>query len=259
VNILSLLKYSYCFWFFTFYKKIVHPHGWKFFIFGIIGMIKDFSNIIAFFMPLKVIMVLSNPQILKGQLFGASGVSTDDFVYYSVFLFFLLMFLSLLCHMFLAFYVHKTSHTIWVGKKIDFPSKTKYKNLCQTMVDTVTHILIVVFGLASILFLDEYLAVPSFIILFLISIVSIWLSKNTKKELLAAPLKSPKFIFKIMSDIGFSLSFLFIFIEYYHNSNMNFLYTLLAVLITRIVLRNMQQLFVKHRQLFDDYYCTVSR
>jgi hypothetical protein len=116
-------------------------------------------------------------------------------------------------------------------------------------------VLIISLGLIGVLFLDVYLFLPVFVTLVIFIIVGILLSKYKKNDLLSNPLKNPKFIFKFIRDFGFSLTFLFIIIEYYSNINMNFLFSLMSVLLSRIILINMQQLFIKHRGLFDDYYC----
>jgi len=151
--------------------------------------------------------------------------------------------------------MYKKSYTAWLDKNNEFPSRTKYRGLYYVMLDTVTHVLIIFLGLIGVLFLDVYLFLPVFITLVIFIIVGILLSKYKKNDLLSNPLKNPKFIFKIIRDVGFSLTFIFIIIEYYSNINMNFLFSLMSVLLSRIILTNMQQLFNKHRRLFDDYYC----
>jgi len=164
------------------------------------------------------------------------------------------MAISFVSHMFLSALVHKNARSLWNDKLDEFPSKTKYKNLYQLMVDTITHLQIIIIGIGCVLFFDKYLSIPLLMVVCLFIIAAIGLSKYTKFELLASPLKEPKLVFKLLSDIGFAIIFVFIIVEYFINSEMNFLYTLLSLILSRIILRNIQQLFIKHRRLFDDYY-----
>ena len=245
----------YCTWFTAFFRSVVNPHERSIFFFGILGVIRDFSNIIAFFIPLKVIMVLSSPEILESYILNNVKINIEDFFYYSGIAFFALMAISMACQIVLSLFMYKKSYTAWLDKNNEFPSRTKYRGLYYVMLDTVTHVLIIFLGLIGVLFLDVYLFLPVFITLVIFIIVGILLSKYKKNDLLSNPLKNPKFIFKIIRDVGFSLTFIFIIIEYYSNINMNFLFSLMSVLLSRIILTNMQQLFNKHRRLFDDYYC----
>jgi len=244
----------YCTWFIVFFKEIVRSRSQTLFLYGILGVIKDFSNIAAFFIPLKLIMVLSNPDILSSNLFTLGSIDIEKFIVYSGILFFLLVFVSLVCHLVLTMLIHKSAKLLWASNSTEFPSRTKYKNLYQVMVDTITHVLIITVGLVSVLFLDKYLSIPVVTVIVICVAASIWLSGYTKENVLASPLKDSRLVFKLLADLGFSLTFVFIIIEYYFDSNMDFLSTLFAVLMSRIIFRNIQQLFIKHRRLFEDYY-----
>jgi hypothetical protein len=255
MDIIKKLIPRYCTWFVVFCKKVVRSRNRTLFLYGILGAIKDFSNIAAFFIPLKLIMVLSNPDILSSNFFTLGSMDLEKFIVYSAVLFFLLVFVSLMCHLVLAVFMHKSAKLLWAASNsTEFPSRTKYQNLYQVMVDTITHVLIITAGLVSVLFLDKYLFIPIVIIIVSCVVASKWLSGYTKENILASPLKNPRLVFKLLADLGFSLTFVFIIIEYYFDSNINLLYTLLAVLMSRIIFRNILQLFVKHRKLFEDYY-----
>jgi len=254
MDIVKKLVPSYFTWFMVFVREVVGARSNTLFLYGILGAIRDLSNVVAFFIPLKLIMVLSNPDILSSNLFSLGSIDIEDFIVYLGILFFFLVCVSLTCHFFLAVFIHKSAKLLWASKSTEFPSRTKYRYLYQMLVDTITHVLIIIVGLVSVLFLDKYLSIPVVVVVFSCVAASIWLSSYTKENVLASPLKDPRLVFKLFTDIGFSLTFVFIILEYYFDSNMNFLYTLLAVLMTRIIYRNIQQLFIKHRRLFEDYY-----
>lgn len=249
-----LLSCRYCAWFVVFFKTIVHSHKGAFFFYATLGVIKEFSGVIAFFIPIKVIMILSNPSILDLYFSIIGKITIRELFYYAGLVFLVLMFVSMICSLLLSVLVHRKSHDLWLTKSDEFSSRTKYKNIYFLMLDSVTHIIIILLGLMCIIFLDAYLFMPILIALISFILISIVLSKYTKNHLLSKPSMDPKFMFKLVSDVGFALVFLFIVIEYYSNTSMNFLFTVLAVFLSRIVLRNMQQLFVKHRRLFDDHY-----
>lgn len=249
-----IFNFRYCRWFTAFFENVVQPHKRKVYFYGMIGAIREFSSTVAFFIPLKMIMVLSNPSILDFQLFSTDKITMQEFIYFSVFWFFTLLTISFLCHMVLPTLVHKNTSFLWPNKKSIFPSRTKYRNLYQLMVDSITHLLIIFFGLFCVLLLDMYLFVPLVVAVIFFIVAAIRLAKHTKNILLATPLKDPKLVFKLISDIGFSITFIFIIVEYFLNDNMNFLFTLLSLIMSRIILRNIQQLFVKHRRLFDEHY-----
>lgn len=248
----------YCTWFVAFFRSVVNPYEKSLILLGSLGVVRDFSSVVAFFIPLKVIMVLSSPEILESYISNNGKINIEEFFYYSGIAFFGLMVVSMACQIVLSLLMHKRSYIAWLDRNNEFPSRTKYRNLYYIMLDTVTHVLIIFLGLIGILFLDAYLFPPVFITLVVFLIVSTLLSKYKKNDLLSSPLKNPKFVFRIVRDAGFSLTFLFIVFEYYSNINMNFLFSLMSVLLSRIIFINMQQLFIKHRGLFDEYYCQIS-
>ncbi len=248
---------GYLRWFSIFFQEVVRPRTSLIFFYGVISGVRDFLSIVAFFIPLKVVMALSNPEIFKSRFFDIGKINIEEFLYYSCICFFSLMFLSLACHIFLKISVYRSAKSMWEKKKDIFSSRTKYRNLFQVMVDTITHLVIIVVGCACVLYLDKYLAIPVLITLFFFIVSSKLLARHTKNELSSAPLKSPALVYKVISETGFALTFLSIIAEYYFNTDMNFLFTLLALLMSRVILRNIQQLFIKHRRLLDDYYRAV--
>ncbi|MFC1546020.1 hypothetical protein ACFL4I_01200, partial [Pseudomonadota bacterium] len=146
MKVVSLFTCGYCRWFFVFYQKVVRPHNGVLYFYGAIGAVRDFSNIVSFFIPLKLVMVLSNPDILKLQFFSLNNINLEEFMYYSAFLFFVLMVISFVCHIFLKYFVHRKAESSWGIKKDEFPDRLKYQNLYQSMVDTITHLFIIVVG-----------------------------------------------------------------------------------------------------------------
>ncbi|ORU92531.1 MAG: hypothetical protein A6F70_03165 [Cycloclasticus sp. symbiont of Bathymodiolus heckerae] len=255
MDIVKKLVPKYCSWLVAFCKEVVGVgNSQRLLFYGALGVIKDFANIVAFFIPLKVVMVLSNPDILSLDFFASSSIDIEKFIVYSGALFLLLMLVSFVCHVVLAVLIHHSARQLWKVNKTKFPSIVAYKNLYQQLVDTITHILIIIVGLAVVLLLDKYLSMPIVIVIVNCIAASIWLSRYTKREIRVSPLKKPKLVFKLFSDIGFSLTFICIIIEYYLNKDMNVLFTLLAVLISKIVFSNIQQLFLKQRILFVKHY-----
>ena len=253
MNAIHKIFPEYIFWFICFFKKVVDPRYWLIINFGILGAVRDFSNIVAFFIPLKLLIVLSNPSILTST-FGFAPVNLDSFIVMSVSLFFFLIVGSTICHIFLLTVVKRNSEMLWGHKNIEFPSSKMYLKFYQLIVETITHLIIIVVGVFCVIFFDKYLSVPLIVIIFSSFLASIWLANDSKRSLPDSPLKSPKVVFQLLAEIGFSLTLVLIVIEYYLNSDMDFLYTLLAVLISRIIFRNIQQLFIKHTRLFKDYY-----
>lgn len=254
MNIVKKFLPRYCIWFVVFFQEVVKPSRKTVVFYGLVGAIKDFSNIVAFFIQLKLIMILSNPDILRSDLFALGLFNIEKIIVYLIILFFALMFVSLACHMFLAVSVHSSVKLLWENKVDKFTSKVKYKNLYQLMVETITHILIIIAGLVCVLFLDKYLTIPIIAVIFTCIWASLWLARHPVRNLLTSPFRDSRMVFKLLADIGFSMTFVFILIEYYFVNDMVFLYTLLAVLISRILYRNVQELFIKHNRLYQDYY-----
>ena len=236
---------QYFTWYFIFSKLVVGDgNGLKVLFFAVLGVIKDFANIAAFFIPLKVVMVLSKPDILSSGIFASISIDIETFILYSGFSFLVLVLISLVCHVILTMFVHHSARQSWIENRVKFPKRGLHQRLYQQTVDTITHCLIIVLGLVGVFFLDRYLSLPIIIVIINCIIASVWLSHYTKKELRVSPLKRPKLIFKLLTDMGFSLTFIFIIVEYYHNDEMQVLFTLLSVLISKILFSNIQQLFV---------------
>jgi len=242
-------------WLLTFFKQVVGAgNGQKLLLFGVLGVIKDFANIAAFFIPLKVVMVLSKPDILSSGFFSSMALDIEEFILYSGISFLFLVIVSLVCHVVLTMFVHHGAKQSWINNKVEFPQRGLHQRLYQQMVDTITHSLIIIIGLVAVFLLDKYLFLPIVIVIINCILVSVWVSSYTQEELRASPLKRPKLIFKLLTDIGFSLTFVFIIVEYYHNEDMQVIFTLFAVLISKILFSNIQQLFMKQRLLYVRNY-----
>lgn len=249
---------SYFIWFLTFFKEVVGKgNGPKLLLFAVLGVLKDFANIAAFFIPLKVVMVLSKPDILSSGIFASVEIGIEDFILYSGLAFVVLVLVSLVCHVILTMFVHHSARQSWIKNRMIFPNRGLHQRLYQQMVDTITHSLIIIIGLIGVFLLDKYLSLPIVIVIVNCILASVWLSRYTKKELRMSPLKRPKLVFKLLTDFGFSLTFVFIIVEYYNNEDMQVLFTLFAVLLSKILFSNIQQLFVKQRLLFVRNYMKV--
>jgi hypothetical protein len=246
---------NYCYWFVDFAKRVLGVGNGKLLLFyGFLGAMKDFAGVAAFFIPLKVVMVLANPDILSSISFTSNPIDIESFILYSGISILFLMLVSLSSHILLTILIHKSVKQSWVNNSVEFPSRAQYQNLYQSIVDNTTQLLIIVVGSIVVLILDKYLFIPIIFVIFTCVAVSSCLSRYSKSDLHSSSLKKTRLIFKLCADLGFLLTFMFIILEYYFNEDLNVLFTLLAVLISRIIFSRIQQLFIKQSTIFENFY-----
>ena len=242
--------YLYIVWFQSFFLDVCCGRPLLMVVYVTLGVLKEISNLLAFFIPLKIVMLISSPLLLATYL---PSFTLHEVINYSFLLFIILIALSTTCLYLLITSVARTSFVLWKTSIIRFPSRTKYRNLYHFVIDILTHITIIVIGAIFIGLLDIFLLIPVLITLAIFILYWTRVSGYSNKYFFSSPIMDPKVFFRLISELGFFLTFVFIIIEYY-NYDINPLYSLLVIITSRVVYRHMNYFFIKNWRIYIDTY-----
>lgn len=230
------------------YIEKISKNSYELWLLGLVASIVSISSVVSFFIPLKIILLLENPDALNR--FEIDTLYKEYLLYMVAFVFII----SVIFSLFGKLYINKKSTTLRAKLWQDYQKRGE-KTFKKAQFDRVFKNFVALYsGVVSmglvffiVLFLEYFIAI--FLFVFLLISIKLANSLANKKDI--------KYeihtIFQIICDSGFYLTFILILFMWFVDLELELLQILLAFMLSRIFFRSLNQFSIQiiniHKEL----------